>query len=259
MKNLLLSTILRRVLLGLLLIVGAGVVIAAVERKQTSKVKPGIEVTINPLPDGRELFQDSMIRNVLERSFGYPLENRPLAGVNIERAERVLERNPFILNADVYLDANDRMHIEVDQREPVLRIIANNGLNYYLDIEGNKMPLSNVYAPHLLVATGSIPPHVPDFMDADKKHLLADVFKLADVIRADEVLNALVEQIYVANNGEITLIPKVGKQKIRLGKFADVDEKLWRLKVFYQEAMPYRGWRKYKTIDLRYGGQIVAK
>ena len=35
--------------------------------------------------------------------------------------------------------------------------------------------------------------------------------------------------------------------------------KLEKLKVFYQQAIANEGWRKYKNIDLRYKGQVVAE
>jgi len=69
----------------------------------------------------------------------------------------------------------------------------------------------------------------------------------------------MIEQIHVSNQGEMTLVPKIGDQKIFFGKLADADKKLEKLRIFYQEGMPYEGWRKYKSIDVRYAGQIVCK
>ena len=63
----------------------------------------------------------------------------------------------------------------------------------------------------------------------------------------------------MSNLGEFTLIPKIGDQKILLGKVMDAGQKLERLKIFYREGMPYEGWRKYKTIDVRFAGQVVCK
>ncbi|MCD8495578.1 MAG: hypothetical protein LRY45_02455 [Bacteroides graminisolvens] len=71
--------------------------------------------------------------------------------------------------------------------------------------------------------------------------------------------NALIEQIYVSNANEFTLIPKVGDQKIIFGKYEDVITKLENLKIFYQEALPYEGWQKYRTINVKYKGQVVCE
>jgi len=137
-----------------------------------------------------------------------------------------------------------------------LRIIDDNGLDYYLDSEGMKLPLSKHFTARVLVATGNIPPHSPDFLQR-KKHLLKDLFQLAKLILADEFLKSLLEQIYV-NQGEFVLIPKVGDQKILLGKFENVEDKLERLNIFYQKGIPYEGWQKYKTINLKFKNQVVC-
>ncbi|MCD8495579.1 MAG: hypothetical protein LRY45_02460 [Bacteroides graminisolvens] len=54
----------------------------------------------------------------------------------MERIERVLEEDPFVVDADAYVDSRSRVNVKISQREPMLRIIDNNGLNYYLDADG---------------------------------------------------------------------------------------------------------------------------
>lgn len=239
-----------------LLFVVAAVVISAIERKETSQVKE-VRIEIEPLKDSTWMIRNSDIILTIERSFGYALESLPIVSVEVERLERVLENDPFILNADVYVDAGNRVNIEVIQREPILRIIDNNQLNYYLDREGKKMPLSNNFTARVLVATGNIPPFVPDFLDREK-HVLKDLYFITKTILEDEFMNALVEQIYVSNKGEYSVVPKIGTHTIILGSFNHLEDKIKRLKIFYKEAIPYEGWRKYKTVDLRYEGQVVC-
>ncbi|MBK7408256.1 MAG: hypothetical protein IPL49_16170 [Saprospirales bacterium] len=239
------------------LIFGAAiVVIAAVERKQQSGAA-GIEINVEPLPDGHFLVDSTDIAKTIKRSFAFEWSGQQIGLLNIERLERVLEEDPFILSADVYINAKDMIHILVEQREPVLRIIDDNGLQYYLDIDGNKMPLSKHFSARVMVATGSLPPHVPGFLDK-KKNLLKDVFLLSQYIEKDRFLRTLIEQIYVSN-GKILLAPKVGNYKIILGSMEGVEEKFDRLRIFYDEVMPYEGWRRYKTVNLSYKGQVVCE
>jgi cell division protein FtsQ len=252
-----LNHILKR-LTGIALLFAAGVmVISAVERKESSEVVE-IKVNINPLESGNSLLNDKDILNTIERSFGYPLTALPVGEVDIERLEKVLESDPIIANADAFIGADNAITIDIDQREPLLRIIDNNGLNYYLDVDGSKMPLSKHFSPRVLVATGNIPPHTPDFMQR-KRHLLKDLFELTMFIRNDEFLQSMIEQIHLNNRGEFTLVPKIGDHLIQLGRMHDMEDKLSRLKIFYKEGMPYEGWRKYDAVDLRYKGQVVCK
>lgn len=240
-----------------LFFLSAALVISAIERKDAS-LADGVDIEIEPLPDSTYLINDEDIFLSIQRSFGFQMQGLPLGALDVERLERVLKEDPFILDADVFVDAKNTLHIGVSQREPKLRIIDKNGLNYYLDEGGFKMPMSKHFSARVLVATGNIPPHVPDFQDR-KKHVLKDLFYIKDLILEDDFLNALVEQIYVSNRNQYILIPKVGRQKIILGKIDDIEDKLKRLKIFYEEAVPYEGWRKYKSINLSIRGQVICK
>jgi cell division protein FtsQ len=239
------------------LLLGVFVVLSAVQHRGRSEVK-AVEVDIEPLPSGAMLIRPVDVKELIERSFGYQFEGRPLRMIELERLERVLEKDPLVLDADVYFDARSVVRVGLVQREPILRVIDKHGLNYYLDKDGNQMPLSKHFTARVLVATGHIPPHVPDFLER-KKHVLRNLFDLSRIIRNDEFLHPLIGQVYVSSNGDFILTPVVGDQKIIFGKHEETEDKIQNLKIFYREALPYEGWRKYRYIDVRYRGQVVAK
>ncbi len=241
----------------LALFFSVAIVVSSVGRRGASQVME-IRVDIEPLRDGNRLIQEEDVRISIQRAFGARLEGLPLNAIDVGRIEQVLEDDPFVLDADVYVDARSNINVKLKQREPVLRIIDKNGLGYYLDREANRIPLSRHFAARVLTATGHIPPHDPEFMER-KRHRLKDLFLLAEKILADDFYKPLIEQIYVSNTGEFTLVPNVGNQKILFGSFADADEKLENLRIFYQEGMPYEGWQKYRTINVKYKGQVVCE
>ena len=76
------------------------------------------------------------------------------------------------------------------------------------------------------------------------------------------MLKPLIGQAYLDQYGDFVLIPLVGEQKIIFG-FASsnqqVEDKFRRLKIFYEEGMPFEGWQKYSEINLKYDGQIVGR
>ncbi len=240
---------------GMLLLI-AVLVISAIEQKQESMIR-NIDIDITPLEDSTLLIQEGDIILSLDRGFGYRFDERSLRDLDVERIERVLEKEPFVLNADVHVNAENVVKIGVQQREPVLRIIDKNGLNYYLDGDGYKMPLSNHFTTRTLVATGNIPPHVPDFQER-KRHTLRALFDLSQYILEDEFLWTMIEQIHVTSNGEFVFIPLIGDQTIVFGDLENMEEKFRNLKAFYDRAVPVSGWRKYKTINLKYRGQVVC-
>ena len=53
-----------------------------------------------------------------------------------------------------------------------------------------------------------------------------DVYKLADFITGDEFWNSQIEQIYVNNQFEFELIPRVGSHIIELGRAEDLDREI---------------------------------
>ena len=230
---------------------------AAIGRKKNSFAH-AVEVEVRAFKDGKKLISESDVRQTLLRSFGNTLEGTELGRLEIERMERVLEEDPFVLDAEAYVDQQNTIHIKIDQREPVIRILDNNGGNYYLDQDAVKMPPSKNYSARVIVATGNIAPYTLDFLKK-KKNTLHDLYTLTQTILEDEFLTAFVQQIHVTNSDDFILIPLIGDQEIILGSVKKLDDKLNRLKIFYQEGMPYTGWNKYRSINLKYSGQVVCK
>ncbi len=248
----------RRVLWAVLTLAVAGVAVRAIQHKEQSIVS-GIGVEVAALPGNHFLIQEEDIREILNRSFVRPLDKGPVGGVDVGRVESVLERDPFIAGAEVYFDALDSLQVLVDQRNPLLRIKDNNGLDYYLDPSGEHMPLSRHYTARVLVFTGNIAPYSDNYREQED-HPLIDLLEFARMVRADPFLDALVEQVYINNRTELVLAPKVGDQTILLGRFDErTPERLERLKTFYREGLPYEGWQKYSQFDLRYEDQVVCK
>lgn len=238
------------------LLLVAVLVISAIEQKQASTIAT-MDIEIEPLEDSTLLIQEGDVILSLDRSFGYRFDERSIRTIDVERIERVLEKEPFILDADVYINGLNVLKIEVIQREPILRVIDKNGLNYYLDKDGFKMPLSKHFTTNVLVATGNIPPHIPEFQQR-KRHVLKDLFELTHVLREDPFFLSMIEQIHVTSSGDIVFIPLIGDQKIIFGRMDRVEKKLRNLKAFYDKAVPVDGWRKYNSINLKFKGQIVC-
>lgn len=241
----------------LFLFITGVILLSAVSRKKNSFAE-NTSVEIIPLESGEKMLSDKDVRQILLRAFGNTLEGTELANLEVERMERVLEEDPFVLDAEAFVGQSNTLHVKIRQREPVLRVLDNNGGNYYLDKDGAKIPVSRNYTARVLVATGNIAPYSADFRQK-KRNSLKDTYALANFLRADPVWEGFIQQIHVNNAGEFVLVPLVGDQKILLGSTRNLEDKLRRLKIFYKEAMPYAGWRTYETINLKYNGQVVAK
>ena len=233
-------------------------VLTLIFRKKESTVKD-IVVDITHLTDeNSDFIKEKDIKEIVKRAFDADLSFAKVGQVDVKRVESILERDPFIENAEVFIDAASNLQIKITQREPILRVVDNNGLNYYLDKNGFRMPLSKYFSARVPIVTGAVAPHVNDFLQR-KKYGLKDVFLLVQRLNADAFFAPMVQQIVVDAAGEFTLVPILGDQIIRIGTIDDLDEKLERLKVFYKQAMPYEGWQTYRSISVKYKNQIVCK
>ena len=92
-----------------------------------------------------------------------------------------------------------------------------------------------------------------------KNSILKDIYHLVNYINDDNFWSAQIDQIYVDNNDEIDLIPRVGNQLVHLGTAENFEGKLRNLEAFYDKVLPEVGWNKYSLINLEFKDQIVCK
>jgi cell division protein FtsQ len=233
--------------------------ISAISSREAAHVET-VAPVIRPLEEGKALVTEQELLDRLAASFTKPMSELALSDIDIELVEEVLEGQAFVADADAYIDDDLQLNILITQRVPLLRVIAENGQNYYLDENGVRMPLSESYTARMPVVSGNVILWSENFMDQDNNQL-RQLVELALFLRDDDFLDALVEQIYINAKGEFVLAPKVGDQVIYLGRYKEqtTQERLRRLKTFYREGLPYEGWRKYKSFDLRFSDQVIAR
>jgi cell division protein FtsQ len=224
---------------------------------KSNKAVKALLIDIEPLATGNRMIDTSDVYEIVELGFGSRLVGERISDIDEARIERIVSEYPMVAEAEVFLNAQDELNISIVQKQPLLRVIADNGLNYYMDNKGARIPLSKHVTERLLVVTGNIPPHVPNFME-EGPELLQDVFELGKMIHKDEFFNAMIEQVDVQGK-EFVLIPKMGRQKIKFGTLEDAESKLKRLKRYYKEVVATTGWNTYKTIDVRFDKQVVCQ
>lgn len=209
---------------------------------------PGIESFI----DRHEI--DRIVRMNLGNLVGQRLNE-----IDIHKLENILKANPYIQTAKVYVDMDGVVSIRVNQREPILRIINVGGQDFYVDKEGLKMPVSASFTPHVVVANGFIVEGFSGKVDTLKTEIGKGLYATALFIKKDTLWNEQIEQLYVNEQREIEMVPRVGDHKIVLGNADSLDTKFRNLLVFYKKALPKVGWDAYRTIIIKYTNQIVCE
>jgi cell division protein FtsQ len=215
-----------------------------------------IEININREDENYFIGKQDVLKILY--STGDSLIGTPVQKIPLSLLERLLKLNKYVANADVFIDIKGNLQVNLTQRKPVLRIMNANMQSYYLDEKGEKMPISSLYSANVLVVNGAINEQYDGLNDIVQSNLVRSLFYLGNVIRDDKFWAAQVEQIYVEQNQDIVLIPRLGDHKIVFGDTSNTYEKLSNLLVFYQKAMPKVGWQTYHTINVKFKGQLVC-
>ena len=187
------------------------------------------------------------VKKLLTQHKLYPL-SQPMSTISPRKMEETLQKSPFVEKAECYKTLSGHVCINIKQRIPVIRIMADNGDNYYLDNHGNIMPESG-YATDILIATGNI----------SKKYAQRVLSKIANHIVSNSFWRNQTVQLNVLANGTLEMVPRVGEHIVFLGSPANIDNKLERLRKFYIYGLNKAGWNKYDHINVEFNNQIICK
>jgi cell division protein FtsQ len=213
----------------------------------------------------RRFIRQGDIRDILKKNKKICIGD-PLNKINTNDIEQMVLSNTIIKDCKVFTTVDGKINIEVNQREPIVRIIDGKGQSYYLDMDGSIINKSRRFTPRLLVVNGNIRTpfslnKVENIFDKrfDKTAIrLRDIYTLANFINNDDFWNAQIEQLYVNSKGEFEMIPRVGPHIIILGDIEDYKAKFDKLWLFYNEGLNYVGWNQYQKINLKYKDQVVC-
>lgn len=195
------------------------------------------------------------IQHLVERQSILP-QVTPLRKIDLALLEEDLLENHWIRSANAFIGADHALHIRVEQKQPVIRLVEKDSSDYayFLDAYANPIPLSDQYSPRLPVASVSS-------LGFSRKDLAlkSDLVTLANFLSRDSFWNAAIAQIDVDDKGRLLLIPVLGAQTIILGDITDLDDKFSRLLAFYRKGIQTLDWSKYDEIDVRFAGQVVCR
>jgi cell division protein FtsQ len=228
------------------------------EKEQKSLLCSGEKISLFPADEEVFISVKKIARILSGDSVLTKFRNMPVGDLNPGDMEFRLEENPYVRNAEVYIEIDGALKIDVFQRKPILRIFKQYSSGYYIDEEGRKMPLSQDYTAPVLLASGNIAENYGggDSVESKTCH---DLFLLASHIRKHEFWSQQISQIQVDEKGEFVLYPNVGSHRIILGDVKNLEDKFNRLWLFYNKALVKVGWDKYRVINLKYTGQIVCE
>ena len=213
--------------------------------KPTEAVCPGMELVINDSIDYGFISKREILRLLNNKKLS-PI-GKKISEINVRELEEELKKHPLIGNAECYRTPGNRIGIEITQRVPILRVMAANGEQYYIDDKAHTMPVPNSAA-NVAIVTGHV----------DKAFATKELYEFGMFLQKNPLWKAQIQQINVTTAKDLELVPQVGDHIIFLGKPNHYENKFERLKTFYKKGLNEIGWNKYSRISLEFDNQIIC-
>ncbi len=193
----------------------------------------------------KRLIADSEIEAMLHAAGLHPV-GKKRNEINTELIEETLGNSELIKSVECYLTPSGVARMRICQRVLKFHVVGSD--NYYVDNERCVVHVPRGYAAYLPVVTGSV----------TREMASGEIFDFVTFLESNSFWNAQVEQIHIRPDKMVELVPRVGDSIILLGELDGSKEKLAKLQKLYTKGFNVIGWNRYKTVDLRFKGQVVC-
>lgn len=181
------------------------------------------------------------IREIVKKSN----PEKRVGDINIPELEKKLNQLPAVDSANVYLNLNGNLHLDIKQRVPAFRL-NKNGNDFYVDGKGTEFPISKNYSFPCMLVTG----------DVDK----SEYIKLAELVNKID-RDEFSKKYFIGISKEkenYNLLTSQGNYKVEIGDLENINLKVKGFKTFVEKHLVYQEPEKYTKISVKYDNQIVT-
>ncbi len=177
--------------------------------------------------------------------------------LDLKELERRVEVNAFVRDAQVFHDLKGNLNVRLKQAVPIARVFFKDDEDYYIDESGLLLPLNSKHTARVPIL--EYPGKNPWSKNINESKKGAELLKMLQYIENDPFWKAQVAHLVMDKKGEMNMLTQIGKQEVIFGKPEDLDTKFKKLKTFYKEVLPAKGWNTYAYVNVKYKNQIVCK
>ncbi|MBQ9822359.1 MAG: hypothetical protein IJM58_09570 [Muribaculaceae bacterium] len=178
---------------------------------------------------------------------GIEVIGQHMGEIDASSIEEALRKSPYLENADCVKCQDGRLLIRVSQLVPVMRVFDGDA-SYYVNRAGKRMGASSFYHCDVPVVQGHF----------TRKYPATRLLPLIDFIEKDSLLHSLVTMFQVNDTNNIIIVPNFSGHVVNIGNVTGFENKFAKLKLFYGEVLPKKGWNTYDTISVKWNHQVVA-
>ena len=181
------------------------------------------------------------IREIVKKSN----PEKRIGDINIPELEKKLNQLPAVDSANVYLNLNGNLNLDIKQKVPAFRL-NKNGRDFYVDEKGNEFPISKNYSFPCMLVTGNV-----------AKSEYVKLAELVDKIDRDDFSKKYFIGISKEKEG-YNLLTSQGNYKVEIGDLDKINLKVKGFKTFVEKHLVYQEPEKYSKISVKYDNQIVT-
>lgn len=165
--------------------------------------------------------------------------------INIPALEKKLNQLPGVDSANVYLNLNGNLNLDIKQRVPAFRL-NKDGNDFYVDEKGTEFPISKNYSFPCMLVTGNV-----------KSSEYPKLAELVNKIDKDEFSKKYFIGISKEKDN-YNLLTSEGNYKVEIGDLDNINLKVKGFKTFVEKYLIFQQPEKYSKISVKYNNQIVT-
>ena len=165
--------------------------------------------------------------------------------INIPELEKKLNQLPAVDSANVYLNLNGNLNLDIKQRVPAFRLNKDDR-DFYVDEKGVEFPTSKNYSFPCMLVMGNV-----------KKSEYVKLAELVSKIDRDDFSKKYFIGI-AKKNGNYELLTSEGYFKVEIGDLEKIDLKVKGFKAFVEKFLIFQDPEKYNKVSVKYENQIVT-
>lgn len=202
------------------------------------------------------------VKGYIDREYGSYV-GQAIDSIDLVRVEDIIDGRSAVFKSQAYVTVDGVLHVEVTQRRPVVRFQKSGG-GFYADAEGFIFPLQRTYASHVQVIDGNIPlaansGYKGAIEDPKEKEWFDRMMDIVNFMEKSRTWKDKIVQIHIDEGRNVILIPREGNERFLFGQPVGIEEKFRKMEKYYTHIVPAKGEGHYRTVDLKYDGQIVCR
>lgn len=244
-------------LLGLAIL--AGVVMHSYRSSRSLLTCTGIQVEFK---DSLRFVSQEDIENYLKQDYGAYIGQK-LDSVSLCRIESLLDSRSAIMSSQAWATDDGTLHISILQRQPAVRF-SKGDVGFYADREGYIFPLHPSFTADVPVVSGAIPLSAGNryrgFAQTEREQeWISEVLDMFQAFDSARGWKGRIESVSVRSSGDLAIRLKDAAETFIIGEPCDIRSKISRMDRYFSHILPAREDRKYKTVNVKYNGQIVCR